>query len=417
MRTTAIGAPGSQAARFSGVDTDSAAIALVCILLFLVLNPFLALLLLSVISVFRRVPTVVFAVSASVAFALFFFFRDYGIEWYFNSTDDVPNYIYLYESYYSQSVIDLLSNFIDAPNGNEILWHLPWWVLLNLSGASAETFVLVHYFVIFAALFAALATLSARHLAPLALTYFLLTPISLDLAAHIWRQELATSIFLAGLGLHLVKGSRAGKWLICAAPLVHVSFIFFALIFFVSEIIRRNRGFDNKLKFSATLLVILTVIPLLARAAVFFLDSIGLARIMSYLEGYEIDVTRVYIVICLYAVPLLVSFYLLKNDDANYAMMVVCFSVFSIALALPGANSMYERLLMSALPLWGLFIFRCLLFNFSARWYLPAMLCIFITGVTRLQFVAGRGEGPGRFLAFGHAFDPFMGVAKMLTNL
>lgn len=399
--------------------TDSGAIltGLVCILLFLALNPFLALLILALVNYFRRIPTVVFIVSASISFTLFFYFRDYGVDWYFNSSDDVPTYIGIYEQNFSFSFTDLFENFIEAPNGNEILWHLPWWVLLRGFGASDDTFVFLHYLLLFSCLFLALFSLSRRHLVPFALIYFLLTPISLDAMAHIWRQQLAFLVFLSGAGLHIVRGSRVGKWLICASMFIHVSFALFVGLFWIYEPIRRRRGFDNKLKVSLFLAAVLAIVPAISKVAIFFLDSIGLARVMSYFEGTDADTARVYLIIALYIVPMLLSFYLFKVDSLNNLFLVLCFAVFSIVLALPGSNSIYDRLFMSVLPLWGLFFFRTLLANLQSGWYFVAILVSFIVGVIRLQLPAEQGEGVGAFLAFGHAFDPFMGAAKMLITL
>lgn len=399
------------------IDSGAVVTALVCILLFLVLNPFLALFILVNIAFFRRIPVTPFVLSACVAFTLFFFFRDYGIDWYFNSTDDVPTYIGIYETNSSLSFSDLFVNFIQAPNGYEILWHIPWWLLLKTFDASDETFVFLHYLLLFAGVFLSLMTLSKRLLVPFALVYFLLTPISMDAIAHVWRQQLAFSLFLTGVGLHVMRGSAAGRWLICASPFVHVSFTFFVALYFLYEWVRKHRGFDNKLKVSIFLAVVLAVVPLFARVAIFFLDSIGLARIMSYFEGYDTDVTRVYLIVALYIVPMLLSFYLFDGDDLNHLILVLCFAVFSIVLAMPGSNSIYERLFMSVLPLWGLFLFRTLLANFARGWYFAATTFSFAVGVLRLQALAADGQGLGAFLAFGHAFDPFMGTVKMLVTL
>lgn len=408
---------GAPSRGLSRIDSGTVLAALTCILLFLALNPFLALLVLALVNFFRRIPTAVFIVSASISFTLFFYFRDYGIDWYFNSSDDVPTYISIYRQNYSFGFVDLFTNFIEAPNGNEILWHLPWWALLKAFDASDDTFVFLHYLLLFTCLFLALHALSPRLLVPFALVYFLLTPISLDAMAHIWRQQLAFLVFLSGAGLHIVRGSRAGKWLVCASVLIHVSFVLFVALFWIYELIRRRHGFDNKLKVSLFLCAVLAIVPAVSKVAIFFLDSIGLARVMSYFEGTDADITRVYLITALYIVPMLLSFYLFKVDALNQLFLVLCFAVFSIVLALPGSNSIYDRLFMSVLPLWGLFLFRTLLANFPPGWYFAAILVSFTVGVIRLHSPTEQGEGIGAFLAFGHAFDPFMGAAKMLITL
>lgn len=391
---------------------------LVCVLLFMSVNPFLALFLLALLTLVYRIPTFAFIVPAAISFTFFFYFRDYGVDWYpGGATDDVPQYIGLYESDYGLSFGDLFTRFIEQPNGHEPLWHLPLWALINGFDASPDTFVFLHYFVIFCAVFIALATVSTRYLAPLALVYFLLIPISLESISFIWRQQLAFSVFLTGVGLYLVRGHRIGRWLIFASPLLHVSSLFFVAVFLVFEYLWRRGTFDNKLKVSIILVAVLLVIPLASSIFIRFLDSIGLSWIMDYFIGSAgVDQVRVYLLMGGYALPQLAAFYALKNDAANNLFMVLCLAVFSVVLALPAANSIYDRLLMFSLPLLALHLFRCLLLNFSPGWRVPALVCVFLIGVGRVSVPARDGFGPGAFLAFGHAFDPAMGLVKMLAS-
>jgi len=406
--------PGDPASTASG---DNVVLGLVCVLLFLAVNPFLALFFLSVVAVFRRVPTGTFIVAASIAFALFFFSRDYGIEWYLGSTDDVPDYIEIFHETYGLSFTGLFDFFLESPNGHELLWSVPVWALANLFDVSDNTFVFVHYLAIFAGVFLALSTFSKRYLVPLVLVYFFLTPISIDAVSHIWRQQMAFSVMLAGIGLYTVRKRAIGQWLIFLSPLVHISSLFFVMGFVTFKIIRANRGFDNKLKFSIALIILLAAVPVFSSLAVSYLDSLGLARVMSYLEGTDADVVRVYMLVGAYVIPMLVSFYLLRNDDTNHLLMILSLSVFTIVVGLPASNGIYDRLLMSALPFLGLYFYRCYFMNFSSRWHLPLLLVIFYTGAMRLYDPTLQQSGPLFFIAYGHALDPFMGVVKLLVNL
>lgn len=387
-----------------------------CILLFLFFNPFLALFALAILSLHHRIPAVVFIISASLSLALFFYLRKYGIEMYPGSTDDIPQYISMYQSNSGLTFAEVLTRFVDTPNGGEPLWHLPWWMLINIFDASDETFVFLHYLMIFITLFLALAAISKRYLIPLALVYFFLTPISMDSIVHIWRQQLAFSMFLAGAGLfsHAKKG---GKSLVYASGFMHVSGLLFSALFIAAEWVQRRGGFVNRLRLSIVLAVILLGMSTLTAQIVFFLDSIGLDRIMGYLQGYEVDVVRVYLLIGVNAVPLLVASYLLRSDAMNRLFLVLCTAVFSLVLAVPSANSIYDRLLMFILPLWGLFFFRAFVLNFSVRWLAPLLTAIFVSGILRLHGPLKEGFGVANFLAFGNAFDPFMGVAKLVAFL
>jgi hypothetical protein len=408
--------PATHLGRPQSKDQTQVAEGLMCVLLFALINPFLSVFIIALISVFRRIPTTIFISSASISFTLMFYFRDYGVDWYFDAGDDVPGYVSIYRTFQDASFSDLIENFIEAPNGNELLWQIPWWALMTVFDASDNTFTFVHYLVIFVGVFVALLTMSRRYLIALVVVYFFLTPISIDSMAHIWRQQLAFSMFLAGVGLYLVRGISLAKWLIYFSPLMHVSLIFFVLGFVTFLIVKENGWFNNKLKISTILLLIMIVVPFLSSVAVTYLDALGLGRIMSYFIGSGADKARVYMVLGLYVTPLLAAYFLLKNDDTNNLIMILCFSVFSIVSALPAANGIYDRLLMFVLPLLGIYLYRCLLINFSPRWHVPFMAFAFITGIVRLYLPTRNSSGPMYFLAFGHAFDPLMGALKMLVT-
>jgi hypothetical protein len=410
-----------EALRVSHVNgSDSTAgvvVTLVCLLAFLLLNPFLALFLLALLALFQRVPPWSFIVPATVAFALFFYSREFGVEWYPGmAEDDVPTYVALYNSDFGVSFAELLQRFFEVPNGNEPLWHLPWWALTNGLDASDKTFIFLHYLVNFLTLFLALYALSTRFLVPFVLVYFFLIPISIDGLAYVWRQELACFVFLAGAGLYVARGKRIGKWIVYLTPLIHLSCLFFVAAFMVFESLRKHRAFDDTGKVILVLMLILVAVPAASAVAVGYLDSLGLSRIMGYFEGRGTDWGRVVLLIGVYALPQLIAFLTLRNDDVNRLFLVLCFAVFSIVLALPAANGIYDRLLMFTLPLLSLYLFRCLIENFAAGWRIVAIMLVFGVGVMRLQGLSANGYGAGSYLAFGHAFDPTMGVLKMLIS-
>jgi hypothetical protein len=392
--------------------------ALLCVLLYLLINPFLATFLLAVLSLRWSVPKHVFIVMATLSFTLMFYSREYGIEWYpGSSTDDIPNYLGMYASNYGLTFGELLTRFIEAPNGNEILWHAPWWFLLNYLNGSENTFIFLHYVAVFGSLFIAMRCLSRQYWIALTVVFLFLTPLSIVGMAHIWRQQMAFAVFVAGLGLQYSRGSRVGGWLMHLAFFVHVAVIFFLLAYWTFLLIRRFGGFDNKLKFTVLILVLLACVPLLSSIAVRFLDELGMARIMSYFEGYGTDVIRVYLLLFVYAAPMLGAFFWLQTDNLNRLILIMCFAVFSIVLALPAANGVYDRLLMFTLPLMSIYFYRCALVNFPARWHVPLLCLIFILGVYRLYLPTREGAGVLSFVAFGHGLDPLMGLMRLLSGV
>jgi hypothetical protein len=149
---------------------------------------------------------------------------------------------------------------------------------------------------------------------------------------------------------------------------------------------------------------------------VFLISSIGLGRLVTYFFGSSVNTVRVYMLTAAYVFPLLAVHYRLKNDETNNALIILSLGAFSIMFAFPAANSIYDRLLMCALPLAALYMIRAFMLNFSVRWALPIVTGIFVTGVARIYSTSTRGFGVGHFLAYGHAFDPFMGVVRLLTT-
>jgi EpsG family len=385
-----------------------------CVVAFLLLNPFLALTLIAILSLYADVPKYVFLLVASLAFAVFFNAREFGVEWYPGSTDDIPQYLGMYQADYGLSIQDLFENFASAPNGNELLWHVPWWVLQNYAGLSEASFIFLHYWIVFLTVFVSLRLVSKCYWILLVAMYFFLTPLTVDAVAHIWRQQLAFTMFLSGVALLLVRGKSRGLWLIYMSPLMHVSVIFFVLGYWAFRGIQRTGWFNYKFRTTVLIGILFAVVPVLSAGAVMYLDSIGIQRILTFFEGRGTDVVRVYLLIIVYALPMLGAFYLLRNDALNHLLLLLCFSVFSLVVALPGANGIYDRLLMFSLPLMGLYFIRAFLANFSARLWLPVIFIAILVGGYRLYLPTRESSGVLHFVANGQGLDPTMGLFRIL---
>lgn len=383
-------------------------------ILFLFINPFIALFFQALLSLRIRVPKFILILFASLSFATFFFNRQYGIYWYPGASDDVPIYLNLYLSNRGQTFSVLWSRFIESPNGNEILWFLPWSIILNEFGAREEVFIFLHYLLNFVALFISMRLLSRRYWIAFVLVYFFLTPITLVGMAHIWRQQLAFSIFLSGIALKYQRRSLVGILLIYISPFMHVSAAFFVLSYWVFLLFRRNHIFDRKTRFALLLGVLMVLIPICTKMTVIALNALGMERIMSYYQGDDGSTIRVYLLMIVYALPMLAIFFWFRTDDINRIFLLLNFAVFSLVLALPSANGIYDRLLMFSLPLMGIFFYRCLIENFSQKLQMPALIIIFFIGTYRLYVPTRNGAGVMNFVANGQSFDPFMGLGKVL---
>jgi hypothetical protein len=420
VKTSSLSSPNRTGNLWEGLSTsnisDDAIAGVACVLLFLLVNPFLALFILAATSVFHRVPAIPFIISASISFAAFFYFRKYGIDFSPTSDDDIPRYLFFYSDNASLPFLDIFSRFVESPGNNEPLWHVLWWPLLNVFNGSDNTFVFAHYLAIFLALFVSFATLSRRFFVLLPFCYFFLTPSSIITVTHIWRQQLAFSIFLTGIGLYVVSRKNMGKWLIYISPLMHLSAVFFVAVFLIHEFYKKHWGSHGKRTFAILLVLVCAALPGVSLIVFDLLDSIGLERILSYLEGSGDDRLYVFVSVSVYAVLLLIVHLTLKNDDANNIFILFSFAAFSIMFAFPQSNAIYDRLLLFVSPLMGFYFFRCFMINFPARWHLPLILVIFFTGTIRMFSLALNHLGAMQFLAFGRAFDPSMGILKMVID-
>lgn len=411
-----IGAGPAGPARNSLIESTFAS--LVCVLLFTMLNPFLAIFLVALMSLWVPVPKYVFIVMASFAFAILFNAREIGIEWYPGASgDDGPSYIGLYESNYEMTFGQVVQRFFETPNGGEILWHLPWWFLLNQFDASDQTFIFLHYLAVFLSLFVALRLLSRKYWLAIAIAYFFLAPISVDGLAHIWRQQLAWAMYVSGIALVYSRGRRAGVWLILLSPLMHLSLVFFVIVYWAFLAIRKVDGFSNRRRFVVLIVLMCAIAPILSAIAVRYLDALGMARILAYFEADAGSRLRTYLLLGVYAFPMLLAYLKLRNDDLNHLLLVICFSVFSIVMALPAANGIYDRLLLFSLPLMSIYFYRCVLMNFPASWHVPVLSFVFAIGVYRLYLPTRDEGGVLYFVGYGHGLDPTMGILRLLTGV
>jgi hypothetical protein len=387
-----------------------------CSSLFLLVNPFLALFLVALLALRFRVPTFIFLFFATLSFSMLFFSREYGINWFPGSTDDVPAYVSIYFSNLGLTFSDLWLRFLEAPSGNEILWHLPWTIALNEYGVDENTFIFLHYVINFLMLFISMRLLSRRYWIALILIYFFLTPLTLVGIAHIWRQHLALCLFISGVALKYQHKSRVGEWFIYTSIFVHISAAFFVFIYWLFLILSKKIIFDSKLSLIFWLSTFMVCVPLLSLVAIIFLDSLGAGRVMDYFDTGIGSSVRVNLLLLGYAIPMLVVFFKYQADEINQLFLFLNLAVFSFIFTFPSANGIYDRLLMFTLPLMGLFFYRCLIDNGSKKWLAPALVIIFCIGSYRIYIPTVEHAGVMSFIGNGYAFDPFMGLAKMLID-
>jgi len=380
------------------------------------LNPFLALFILSLFAVYFPLPKFPFFITASISFAIFFYYRKYDVAWA-ESTDDVPTYILFYFSNKSLAFKDLFLRFFSMPGNNEPLWHLPFWFLINVFNASENTFIFIHYLLIFLLLIGTLITISPRYFVILLLGYFFLTPVSIDSVFHIWRQQLASTMFLLGSYIYLIKQKKRGLLLIYLSVFVHLVCLYFLGIFLFFNFLRRRNKLTKNINFFLYALLICFAYALLFKIALNFLASLNLDRVLMYAEDSSGSDIRLLIVLSIFMASVAFIHIRYGNDLFNMLIVFISFVTIVNSLLFPFASSIFGRLAYFTIPLIGIYFVRSALKNMSQKWMPLLVLLIFFSGLIRLVIIINNGRASAQFLAFEHPLDPFMGLLKMIFFL
>lgn len=390
--------------------------AIICIGLFLVFNPFLALFFLAILSIYIKVNKPSFFILAIISFTLIFYFRKFGIEAN-NRSDDTDVYLQMYHDNKGVPFWGIFTRFFSSPNGNEPLYHLIWWPFINWFNASDEVFLFFHYLVIFAALFFSLYLLSERFFIIIILVFFFITPGVLDTVAFIWRQQLAFSMFLIGIGFFFSERKIIGNWIIYLSPLMHLSAIFFVLIFIAYQLYKSSVSFNRKYKFILFIVLLYLLLAVTFGRIIVYLDNLGLERILNYFTDNNDSMGLIILSSIVYSVLLFSSYLFLKNDKLNVFFIATMMSVFCIMIAFPAATGIWSRFTIFSLPFFGIYFYRAFLMNFRLKWHLLIVFFTFITGVFRMyRAYIEHGGGVISLIAYNHAFDPGMGIIKMLIS-
>jgi hypothetical protein len=392
-------------------------IALTIVCVFLIFNPFIALFIISLLSVYFQIPKLTFLIWGSLALTLFFFFREYDVFWN-ASSDDVPAYIKLYFSNEGLPWYEVFTRFIKSPGDNEPLWHLPCWILLNVFNGGEKSFVFIHYWVIFCLLCFTMISISSRYYVILLLGYFFLTPVAIDSVFHIWRQQIASTVFLIGCNLYLVKEKKAGIYLIYLSVLFHLVCLYFLMIFLFFNFLRKRGLLEKKTIFFLCALGGSAIAVLAFESILVFLSSLNLDRIITYAENSSgIDDFRMFIVMSILMGGVFLSHLRYKNDNLNKMIIFITFVDIIMTLAFPFADSIFTRLAYFTVPLIGLYFVRWFILNFPSKWMLSFVIFVFISGAYRIIPLITEERASAQFLAYGHPLDPFMGIFKMLFFL
>lgn len=379
---------------------------------FLVFNPFFALFISALISIKFELPKFSFLLISCISFSMFFYLREYDVIWS-ASSDDVPTYVLLYFSNKGISFVEIFYRFLQSPGNNEPLWHFPFWILLNIFKGSESTFIFIHYFLIFFLLFFSLIFLSNRYFIILIFGYFFLAPVALDSVFHIWRQQIASSIFLLGTISYFVKKNRKGLYLIFLSPLIHLVCLFFVAIFIYFNFLRKKKIIETNTKFIFFVFLISISFVLLFNLGINILASFNLDRVLMYAEDSESDQFRLLIVLSFLIGAMILTHIKYKSDDLNKFLIIITFVVTSMSIAFPNASSIFGRLAYFTVPLTAVYFIRWFLINMPRKYFILFVFFILFSGMYRIVPLITEKRASVQFLAFNHPLDLFMGIIKM----
>ena len=394
------------------------------ILLFLFVNPIFSILLITYFSIenkFSKSLTLIFLVTS---ISLFFFNRKFDVNFYIDSTDDVPNYVSYYLNLSTLSIGDIFDNFIKAPSGNEPLWHILWWLVNRLTNGNVYTFIFFHYFLIFY-LFARISIiLIPRYFEFLFLTIIFLFPVTLYNISHIWRQILSFEFFLLGSLLFYYKNKKYfGFILIIASFFIHVSSIFYIILFIsfnALSIIKKNLTKNNILFYVISFLFILS----LSLKVIFSIIGETFIHLASYTEGETANRGNLGIKLIFYILLTFYIYYKSVSNRMNLFLFICIIIPLCLPFIIPTLNAIYDRYFSLALTMLSIYVFintfkqRENILYVTNKFLFGSYLFLLIISFTKLFFEYKSGIGVISFIGNANAFNFFNGIFYyFLTNL
>ena len=386
---------------------------LLVLLLFSLLNPFLALIILSLIRLPSKKAEWVFHLMFSISFAVFFYSRDFGVNFYLNASDDVPVYLYLFEGYYTSTFGDLFIKFLQSPSGNEIVFHFFWkfWSFFTFSATDLIFLNYLFYFFIFS-IFSS--KISKYYFPFLILGYFFIFPISLYSIAHIWRQQMAMFVFyIAAVNFFNNSNPKLNRLLIWSTPFIHLTSIYFVVLFYVFQFFEKKKKLDIKNIFKVISVFFISQF-LLIQFVIRLFEYLGLTKFLGYLGGYSMDKSQFFIYLPFYIIITFIVFKYLNKNKINNFFITVILVCLTIPFSMPQFNSLYDRFINLSLPLLGLFFAKYVINSNQKLMNGLGFVLIISIGYLRLKPEYLKGEGIISFIGNGDAFNPLNSMLNLL---
>ena len=330
------------------------------------------------------------------------------------ATDDVPVYIQMYLSNTGSEYLNrLTNNFIITFFGNEPGWYFLWWPLMNIFNMGIEKFVFTHYFLIFILTIISFRIISKNYYIVLLVTYFLLTPMSLDSITHIWRQQLSFSIFLIGVAFYYIHNIKIGKYLIFISPLFHIMTLFFIFIFIIFKYEKKIKSKNKNLDVLIFSFLTSTVIVIILNFFISLLSNLGVDKILDYTDGGFIG-ERIFIILVFSVLLIIFLHFKFIHDNFNRFLFVILNCVLIMVLFSPNAYGLNQRMLMFISPIMGIYLVRTYLNNSTNKFHQPIFLILIILSISKIYLAKINDVGVIRYLAYGDSFQLYSGLIYLI---
>lgn len=388
----------------------------IVLILFLIFNPFIALIISVFLPINGKIHKLIFCCFFSISFALLFCSREYGVEFYgMEATDDAANYISIFKSYPNRSYLDLFRYFIENPSGGEIGYHF-FYKTISIFISNEYFIAWANCFVYFFLISFISSHFTTNRQSLLLLGYFFVFPISLYNVAHIWRQQFAVLLFYLGVFcFYETSYKRLGRFLIYTISLVHLSSIFYTIIFLLFEGFKK---YWKITKWNILMLIIAFVIfeKVLFEGVIVVLEYFDLSKILFYAEGFSADKSQFFILLPIY-ISIALFLLLFENGSVIYLFLLTYILIcLTLPISIPTLNSVYDRYINFSIPLIGLFIARRSVMYRSKYILIVGFLMIIFAGYIRLGGELNKGVGVISFIGNGRVVDPFLGVIKLVAT-
>ncbi|EON77500.1 hypothetical protein ADIS_2030 [Lunatimonas lonarensis] len=335
-----------------------------------------------------------------------FFFREFGVDWTANSTDDSIEYIARYHKLSEVSFFELFSRFFDRLGDLEPLWYLPWWILKKWFNGSTELFLFFQYLLSSCLLVYLLIKLERTFFLILLTFYLFVFPDGVYSFVHLFRAQIAFLIFSVGL-VYFQENRKVGFFLMFISGFFQIISFFYAFVFLAFYLF--NRDF-NRIKVVVFCFICMFLFPFVFQFFLYFLSEyVGFVKILNYLQidgslRFSFYIKSVLIFLFLFIYTIFGS-----GNKFVFASLILNFVSVSFFVAIPNAAIIYERLFIFTLPLLSISFALFLIEFFSKRSiYILSVLLVCLAFV-RIYVSSKYESGVYQYLAFGDLLSPFSG--------